>query len=99
MIEICCWLNQNIIELFVINGTRGGTLKSWPEFVEGLFGGVLTGKIYVFWEFMGSIPFTKNIDWDLLASYNISPFLSVCIGRRMRSKPGLMNPDFLYEVV
>ncbi len=29
--------------LFVINGIQGGTLKPWPELVEGSFGGGLAG--------------------------------------------------------
>jgi len=47
------------IELCVINGAQGGTLKSWPEFVEGLFGGVISSKIYVSCEFISFICFTK----------------------------------------
>ena len=35
------------IELCVINGIQGGTLKPWREFVEGLFGGVLGDPLTV----------------------------------------------------
>ncbi len=30
-----------MIELCDIKAAQGGTLKPWPEFVEGLFGGVV----------------------------------------------------------
>jgi len=36
-----------IIEICVINGIQGGTLKPWPELVEGLFGGGLASLVSV----------------------------------------------------
>jgi len=41
--ELCVVIElRAIIKLSVINRIQGGTLKPWPEFVEGLFGGVLS---------------------------------------------------------
>ncbi len=42
------------IELCVTNGIQGGTLKPWPEFVEGLFGGALADKSCLFCKFLVS---------------------------------------------
>jgi len=47
------------IGLRFIKETLGGTLKPWPEFVEGLFGGGLNYQTCVFYEFVGFVRFYK----------------------------------------
>ncbi len=53
----CCIHNVNKLyySVCVISRIRGGSLKPWPEFVEGLFGGVLRSKTWVLREFIGLI--------------------------------------------
>ena len=50
-----------IIELCVINGIQGATLKHWPEFVEGLFGRGLAGKNCLFCKFLVSFVLQRPI--------------------------------------
>ena len=56
-------------ELCVFNGIQGGTLKPWPEFVEGLVGGVLAGEACLFCKFLVSFVLQRPI--NLLPSVRI----------------------------
>ena len=71
------------IELCVTNGIQGGTLKPWPEFVEGLFGGGLADKACLFCKF--SVSFVLQRPLKFLTKRK-EPLLLVSPGKLLSGK-------------